>query len=238
MLRIYGGRTQRVSRKVAYVKALTCLAGGRAARCCSSMKLLRYLRDAAVFAPCYIALDWASYIDPVGPFNITPWNPQPALAIVWMMLGGLVHAPTVLATILLADIVVRHAPGGYAIAAMTACILAGGYAAIAWVLKFLLSDTGLRSTRQLTIFAMVVVAGTSVVGAAIHRGAERGRLDCRDGVQQRMDTLLDWRRGRHPGDCAAPFCRGGRRFADQQSSPLRAGLKPFCRQSSWRLRSG
>jgi signal transduction histidine kinase len=129
------------------------------------MKFLRYLRDAAVFAPCYIALDWASYIDPVGPFNITPWNPQPALAIVWMMLGGLVHAPAVLATILLADIFVRHAPGGYAITGMTACVLASGYGAIAWALKSLLSDTGLRSTRQLTVFATVVVAGTSVVGA-------------------------------------------------------------------------
>lgn len=130
------------------------------------MKLLRYLRDAAVFAPCYVALDWASYIDPVGPFNITPWNPQPALAIVWMMLAGLVHAPAVLATILLADVVVRHAPGGYGIAAMTALVLASGYALIAWVLKSLLSDTGLRSTRQLTIFATTVVAGTCVVGAA------------------------------------------------------------------------
>ncbi len=130
------------------------------------MKLLRYLRDAAVFAPCYIALDWASYIDPVGPFNITPWNPQPALAIVWMMLGGLVHAPAVMATIMLADIVVRHAPGGYAITVMTALILACGYAGIAGVLKSLLSDTGLRSTRQLTIFATVVVAGTCMVGAA------------------------------------------------------------------------
>lgn len=130
------------------------------------MKLLRYLRDAAVFAPCYVALDWASYIDPVGPFNITPWNPQPALAIVWMMLGGLVHAPAVLATILLADIVIRHVPGGYAVTAMTALVLASGYAGIAWVLRSLLSDTSLRSTRQLTNFAMVVVAGTSVVGAA------------------------------------------------------------------------
>lgn len=129
------------------------------------MKVLRYLRDAAVFAPCYIALDWASYIDPVGPFNITPWNPQPALAIVWMMLGGLVHAPVVLATILLADFLVRHAPGGYVITVLTACVLASGYAGIAWALKSLLSDTGLRSTRQLTIFVMVVVAGTGVVGA-------------------------------------------------------------------------
>jgi signal transduction histidine kinase len=129
------------------------------------MKILRYFRDAAVFAPCYIALDWASYIDPVGPFNITPWNPQPALAIVWMMLGGVVHAPAVLATILLADILVRHAPGGYAITGITAVVLASGYAGIAWALKSLLSDTGLRSTRQLTIFATVVVAGSGAVGA-------------------------------------------------------------------------
>ena len=57
------------------------------------MKLLHYLRDAAVFAPCYVLLDWVSYIHPLGPFNITPWNPQPALAIAWMLLGGLVHAP-------------------------------------------------------------------------------------------------------------------------------------------------
>jgi signal transduction histidine kinase len=48
---------------------------------------------------------------------------------------------------------------------MTALILASGYATVAWVLKSQLSDTGLRSTRQLTIFATVVVAGTSVVGA-------------------------------------------------------------------------
>lgn len=129
------------------------------------MKTFRYLRDAAVFAPCYIALDWASYIDPVGPFNITPWNPQPALAIVWMMLGGLLHAPAVLVTIVLADVFVRHVPGGYAITALTGLVLAGGYAAIAWVLKSQLSDTGLRSTRQLTLFATVVVAGTGVVGA-------------------------------------------------------------------------
>ena len=72
------------------------------------MKLLRYLRDAAVFAPCYMLLDWASYIDPLGPFNITPWNPQPALAIVWMMLGGLGARPGGLATILLADMLIRR----------------------------------------------------------------------------------------------------------------------------------
>ena len=119
----------------------------------------------AVFAPCYIALDWASYIDPVGPFNITPWNPQPALAIVWMMLGGFIHAPAVFVTIVMADVFVRHTPGGYEIATLTALVLASGYAAIAWALKSWLSDTGLRSTRQLTLFVTAVVGGTGVVGA-------------------------------------------------------------------------
>jgi len=125
----------------------------------------RYLRDAAVFAPCYVALDWASYIDPVGPFNITPWNPQPALAIVWMLLGGLHHAPAVLATIFAADLTVRGAPGGVGISLAGALILASGYAAIAAALRALLhADATLRSTRQLTQFAAWVVAGSAAVG--------------------------------------------------------------------------
>ena len=137
------------------------------------MPALRYLRDAVLFAPCYIALDWASYIDPVGPFNITPWNPQAALAIVWMLLAGLHHVPVVLATIIAADVVVRHAPGGYFITLLTSVTLAGGYAAIAWILRSLLVDFGLRSSRQLTLFVGVVLGGTAIIGAAFV-GALRG----------------------------------------------------------------
>ena len=90
-----------------------------------------YLRDAAMFAPCYVALDWASYVYPLGPFNITPWNPQPALAIVWLLLGGLRYLPVVLLTIFAADVLVRHSPGGYEVTLLTAVTLAVGYAAIA-----------------------------------------------------------------------------------------------------------
>jgi len=131
------------------------------------MKILRYLRDAAVFAPCYVALDWASYVYPLGPFNITPWNPQPALAIVWMLLGGLRYLPAVLITIFVADVLIRHAPGGYEVSAMTALTLACGYAAIARLLRALLSPVrAVRSTRQLTVFSAVTIGGTAVVSAA------------------------------------------------------------------------
>ena len=140
------------------------------------MSAIRYLRDAAVFAPCYVALDWASYIDPVGPFNITPWNPQPALALAWMTIGGLWHAPAVFATIVGADLLVRGAPGGPFITLLSSGVLAAGYGALAWMLRELLrAGFGLRSTRELTLFVAVAVGGTAIIGAAfvgVLRGAE------------------------------------------------------------------
>ena len=126
----------------------------------------RFVRDAAIFAPCYVALDWASYLAPLGPFNITPWNPQPALAIVWMLLGGLHHAPVVLATVFVADVLVRHAPAGYLITFATSVALAGSYLAMAWTLRALPQfDFRLRSTRDLTLFTTVVIAGAALGGA-------------------------------------------------------------------------
>ena len=131
------------------------------------MKLLQHLRDALVFAPCYVALDWASHVYPLGPFNITPWNPQAALAVVWILLGGRWNLPAVIVTIFAADVVVRDAPGGPAVNAMTALTLACGYAGIAELLRMLLGPApAVRSTRQLTVFAAVTIVGTAIVGAA------------------------------------------------------------------------
>jgi two-component system sensor kinase FixL len=131
------------------------------------MRVLPYLRDTAVFAPCYLLLDWVSYIDPLGPFNITPWNPQPALAVVWMMLGGIAHSPAVLATILVADALVRDVPAGLAVSLAAAVALTAGYAGLAWGLRRLLRpNPTLHSLRQLTAFVCVVVPGTAIVAAA------------------------------------------------------------------------
>jgi len=130
------------------------------------MPAARYIRDAAVFAPCYIMLDWASYIAPLGPYNITPWNPQPALAIVWMLLGGLHHLPVVAATVFLADVLIRHAPAGVAVTLLTSAVLAAAYGAIAWFLRSQPRfHPGLSTTRDLTLFATATLAGTAAGGA-------------------------------------------------------------------------
>ena len=129
-------------------------------------KYFYLFRDAAVFSPCYIALDWASYIQPLGPFNITPWNPQPALAIVWMLLGGLRHAPIVALTIVVADALIRHAPGGITVTLGTALVLTTGYGAIAAALRRMLGDPGLHGARDLALFAATVAAGSALVATA------------------------------------------------------------------------
>ncbi len=134
-------------------------------------RLLIHIRDASLFTGCYIALDWTSYIYPLGPFNITPWNPQPALCIVWLMLGGLRHAPLVFIAALGADLLVRGAPGGVFLSALTSLILAGGYTAITWAWRRLAhGDPRLRDTRQLWLFIAVACAGAAVV-AVLYVGA-------------------------------------------------------------------
>ena len=129
------------------------------------MKALGYLRDAAVFVPCYLLLDWVSYIHPLGAYNITPWNPQPALAIVWMLLGGLGYAAAVFPTVVLADALIRSLPPS-GLGLMTAFTLTAGYALITLALRTLLRRRpALDSLRQLTLFVAVVVAGTALVAA-------------------------------------------------------------------------
>jgi len=127
---------------------------------------LRYVLEVAIFAASYIALDWASYIEPLGPFNITPWNPQPALAVVWVSIAGAMQAPAIFLTIVLSDVVVRHAPGGYAVTLASSFVLAAGYTAMGLLLGSVLRERGLRRTRDLTLFSVTTVAGTGLIGIA------------------------------------------------------------------------
>ena len=125
-----------------------------------------HARDALLFGACYVALDWTSSIYPLGPFNITPWNPPPALSIVWMLLGGLRYAPVVFAAILIGDVLIRQAPGGLELSILTSLLLAAGYTGIAAALRLRFEFYGrLHDTRQLWIFIAVTVVGAAIIGA-------------------------------------------------------------------------
>jgi len=125
-----------------------------------------YVRNVVLFAACYILLDWASLIGPLGRFNITAWNPQPALALVWMTRSGIAQWPVVFVTIVLTEIIIRGAPAGYAATAGSSFVLAAGYATLALVLSRGLRRRDLQSTGDLAFFTATVVLGSAVVGGA------------------------------------------------------------------------
>jgi signal transduction histidine kinase len=127
----------------------------------------RYALESVIFVIAYLALDWVSYIEPLKPFNITPWNPGPALAIVWIMHAGLARAPIVLVATFLADDVVRNLPADYGITFLCALVLTTGYTSIAEALRVLLrAERHLGTVLGLTLLVGVVALGTAINGFA------------------------------------------------------------------------
>jgi hypothetical protein len=72
----------------------------------------------------YVALDWVSYIHPLGPFAITPWNPPPGLSMALLLVYGLRLAPALFVAGLVAELVVRGCPPSLLHAALATAAVA------------------------------------------------------------------------------------------------------------------
>ena len=136
---------------------------------------------ATAFAAGYLALDWVSFIHPMQQYGITPWNPQPALAIALLLRGGQRWLPAVFAAAVLAECVVRGASPLAPSALLVAAVLTLGYAAIARALagRFEI-DPALDSRRDVVRLVGVGAAGALLTGilyvAALLAGGQ-GPLD-------------------------------------------------------------
>jgi signal transduction histidine kinase len=122
---------------------------------------------ACAYVAVYVLLDWISYIHPIAPYAITPWNPPPGLSLALLLGLGLRYAPALLVAAVVAELTVRGSqatsiPELFAFAS----ILAGGYAIIAAILqKVLRFDPRLSSVRDLLTFTVAAAAGSMVVAA-------------------------------------------------------------------------
>ncbi|HZZ92242.1 MAG TPA: ATP-binding protein [Usitatibacter sp.] len=119
------------------------------------------------FVAAYLALDWVSYIHPMQRYNITPWNPEPALAIALLSVRGWRWAPVVLVAVIAAEWFVRGAPAGMAGTFVTALLLTGGYGAIASVLRGRAGVSfRLVSHRDIARLVIVIALGALAMAAA------------------------------------------------------------------------
>jgi signal transduction histidine kinase len=120
----------------------------------------------AGYVAAYVALDWVSYIHPLGPFAITPWNPPPGLSLALLLTQGPAFAPALFLAGFAAEVVVRGLPAGGLAAVGSSAVIAAGYTALAWVLlNRARLDPQLRAVRDVAWFVGATAVATAVVGA-------------------------------------------------------------------------
>lgn len=120
---------------------------------------------AAGYLVVFLLLDWASFIRPLQGLNITPWNPQPALAVTLLLASRRLWW-VVLAALLAAEVLVRGVPGDLLVAVLAAAALTCSYLAIAAALRHLLGGGWrLGGARDVAAFMAALAAGAALSGA-------------------------------------------------------------------------
>ena len=114
---------------------------------------------AAAYIVAYVGLDWASYIRPLQGLNITPWNPQPALAIA-LLIWNRRRLGLVWSGLVAAELAVRGIPANW-LAALSATVgLTLAYVAVARALSQRTDVAHPFATRiDLFWFAVIVTLG-------------------------------------------------------------------------------
>ena len=106
----------------------------------------RYLTIAFIYLAAYVALDWLSFIDPLGEFGVTPWNPTTGLSIALVLAFGRPFIPWLFIAPLLADGLLRQFPLPIDAELAVALIYGATYAAATWFLTR--TDAGFSRSLQ------------------------------------------------------------------------------------------
>jgi signal transduction histidine kinase len=129
----------------------------------------------AAYLAAYVLLDWVSYIHPLGPFAITPWNPPAGLSIALLTAYGLRLWPALPLAGIAAELFVRGWPASPALALAGAAILAGGYTAAAGMLRRRVRGAAdLATLRGIAWFVGIVALASLAVAVsyvAVHAAA-------------------------------------------------------------------
>jgi signal transduction histidine kinase len=137
----------------------------------ASVPSARPIRDSIAFAVAYLAafalLDWLSYIRPFHALNITPWNPQTALAIA-VLLWNRRWVWLVWLSLVAAELAVRGAPSNWAITLAANAALALSYAAIARAARRRLDRSPVLATRRDVAWLAVLCGGGALLSATVY----------------------------------------------------------------------
>ena len=124
--------------------------------------------DSLLLIAGYVALDWASFFHPLHGLSITPWNPAPALGLVFVLRFGWVAAIPLGIAVFLADWWVRELPMPLLMTLLISVVFAAADTVVGEILRRRLRGPGIFSDRRsLLEWTGIVIAGTGVTSLAL-----------------------------------------------------------------------
>ena len=124
--------------------------------------------DSLLLIAGYVALDWVSFFHPLHGLSITPWNPAPALGLVFVLRFGWKAAYPLAVAVFLADWWVRELPMPLLVTLVISLVVAAADAAVGEILRRRMRGLGIFSSRRsLLEWAGIVIGGTCVTSFAL-----------------------------------------------------------------------
>jgi two-component system, LuxR family, sensor kinase FixL len=128
------------------------------------MQAPKYLALGFIYLAAYVVLDWLSFVDPLGAFGVTPWNPTTGVSIALVLAFGRAFIPWLFIAPLLADGLLRHFPLPIDAEIAVAGTLGATYTAATWLLTR--ADTRFSHTLQ-SKHDLIWLLGTAAVAALL-----------------------------------------------------------------------
>lgn len=128
------------------------------------------LPRAALFLAAYVALSWISFVYPMRGLNITPWNPQAALAVAFLFVHGGAW-PLVWLAVACAEAFIGTERMPFAALVVSTGALSAGYAAIAAGMRRWLGGELPAIGRRSAIVFLALAGGGVLLASALRAGA-------------------------------------------------------------------
>ncbi len=133
----------------------------------------RYLAIGCGYLVAYVGLDWLSFVEPLGPFGITPWNPTTGASFALILAFGRRFIPWLFIAPLLADGVLRQFPLPLDAEIAVVAMLGGIYAIATW---FLTRHGSRASNAPQSAQDLIRLLGTAAVAAMAARNHPREKV--------------------------------------------------------------
>lgn len=120
------------------------------------------------FLIAYAVIDWVSFINPIAPIGVTPWNPATGLAFALVLLLGREYIPWLFIAPFVVNTYVIAVPMPLIVHVLGAVIVGAGYGAATYFLTMpsLEFDRTLSTKRSLMLLIAVAAFSTGVVAVS------------------------------------------------------------------------